>query len=259
MPENYPTTAIPTFKLKPVSSMFTQMPSPISSSKYEFFESDALQMYNQGIVVYQTTLTTQQDYYTFIVHDYAHVYLNKNYLMTLNRCRKTVQTVEIQCEYQNCTLMVMVEAMGHINFDHQMETDRKGLFDFYGTKGGKYEWTMWKFPIDSSILKWKEDPTEQLDQYPVLMKATLNLSQPADTFLDMSHFGKGYVWVNGHNLGRYWTEAGPQKRLFCPGVWLKSINNEIFVLELNYDSETNYSITGEHTLKWFWYLILIHL
>ena len=45
----------------------------------------------------------------------------------------------------------------------------------------------------------------------------------------MREFGKGYLWVNGHNLGRYW-EIGPQYRLYCPGVWLKKGENELFVL-----------------------------
>ena len=29
-----------------------------------------------------------------------------------------------------------------------------------------------------------------------------------DTYLDMSKWSKGYLWVNGHNLGRYW-KIGP--------------------------------------------------
>jgi beta-galactosidase len=36
----------------------------------------------------------------------------------------------------------------------------------------------------------------------------------------MSKYGKGYLWVNGRLLGRYW-RVGPQNRLYCPGVWLK--------------------------------------
>jgi beta-galactosidase len=39
------------------------------------------------------------------------------------------------------------------------------------------------------------------------------------------------VWINGHNLGRYW-EVGPQTKLFCPGVWLKKGSNKIVVLNL---------------------------
>lgn len=47
----------------------------------------------------------------------------------------------------------------------------------------------------------------------------------------MSRYGKGYLWVNGRNLGRYW-DIGPQKRLFCPGAWLKKGSNEITVLNV---------------------------
>ena len=53
----------------------------------------------------------------------------------------------------------------------------------------------------------------------------------ADTFLDMTNYKKGIVWVNGHNLGRYW-EIGPQKRLYCPAPWLKSGTNEIVIFDL---------------------------
>jgi beta-galactosidase len=44
----------------------------------------------------------------------------------------------------------------------------------------------------------------------------------------MKLYGKGYIWINGRNLGRYWNK-GPQLKLFCPGVWLKE-NNEIIIL-----------------------------
>jgi beta-galactosidase len=53
-----------------------------------------------------------------------------------------------------------------------------------------------------------------------------------DTYFDLKAFGKGYLWVNGHLLGRYW-DIGPQERLFCPGVWLKEGKNEVKVLELS--------------------------
>jgi beta-galactosidase len=47
----------------------------------------------------------------------------------------------------------------------------------------------------------------------------------------MSKYGKGYLWVNGRLLGRYW-RVGPQNRLYCPGVWLKKGINEVHILEL---------------------------
>jgi beta-galactosidase len=57
------------------------------------------------------------------------------------------------------------------------------------------------------------------------------LSQLGDAFLDMRGWGKGIVFVNGHNLGRYW-QIGPQQTLYLPDVWLKKGRNEIEVFEL---------------------------
>jgi beta-galactosidase len=47
----------------------------------------------------------------------------------------------------------------------------------------------------------------------------------------MRKWGKGVIWVNGHNLGRYWN-IGPQQTVYVPVEWLKKGSNEIVVLEL---------------------------
>jgi hypothetical protein len=44
---------------------------------------------------------------------------------------------------------------------------------------------------------------------------------PPDTFVDMSGWEKGLVWVNGQWLGRYWQSQGPQNTLYVPGCWLR--------------------------------------
>ena len=53
--------------------------------------------------------------------------------------------------------------------------------------------------------------------------------QPDDTYLDMSDFVKGIVFVNGINLGRYWRK-GPTLSLFVPAPYLK-LKNEVLVFE----------------------------
>ena len=71
--------------------------------------------------------------------------------------------------------------------------------------------------------------------FPSIMRSQFNLSEAGDTFFDMTGYKKGYLWINGHLLGRYWN-AGPQKRLYCPGTWLKQGVNKIEVLELLTDN-----------------------
>ena len=47
-------------------------------------------------------------------------------------------------------------------------------------------------------------------------------------WLDTTGLSKGQAYLNGHNLGRYFTSTGtgkavgPQKRLFIPESWLRS-------------------------------------
>lgn len=58
----------------------------------------------------------------------------------------------------------------------------------------------------------------------------MRVAPPGDTFLDLRGWGKGVLWVNGHNLGRFW-QAGPQQTLYCPGPWLKPGENEVVVFQ----------------------------
>ena len=76
----------------------------------------------------------------------------------------------------------------------------------------------------------KYAPGKKLDG-PAYYRATFNLEEAGDVFLDMQTWGKGMVWVNGKAIGRFW-EIGPQQTLFMPGCWLKKGENEIIVLDL---------------------------
>jgi len=134
--------------------------------------------------------------------------------------------------------------MGHINFDHQMETDRKGLISFSDSRSTKFTWDMYKINIDQNILSWR---LLHERSFPSLSRASFTVTNIGDTFLNLKNFKKGYVWVNGRNLGRYWN-IGPSQKLFCPGAWLKQGLNDLFILELLTDE--NSSITGDKALKW---------
>ena len=79
----------------------------------------------------------------------------------------------------------------------------------------------------------------------LFFKLPLTLEQAADTYIDMPHWTKGAVWVNGNNLGRYWN-LGPQQRLYCPAPWLKAGANEIIIFDLH--QVVPASIALEHAL-----------
>ena len=57
------------------------------------------------------------------------------------------------------------------------------------------------------------------------------VDKPADTFIRLDGFEKGFVMVNGCNIGRYYNSAGPQKTLYIPAPLLREGENEIIVFE----------------------------
>ncbi|MEV0119772.1 beta-galactosidase family protein [Streptomyces sp. NPDC050844] len=66
---------------------------------------------------------------------------------------------------------------------------------------------------------------------PGLYRGTLDLRSPGDASLELPGWTRGFVWLNGFNLGRYWT-VGPQASLYVPGPVLREGANEVWVLEL---------------------------
>ena len=52
-----------------------------------------------------------------------------------------------------------------------------------------------------------------------------------DARLELPGWTRGFVWVNGFNLGRYWS-AGPRRSLYVPGPVLREGVNDVWLLEL---------------------------
>ncbi|WP_329069319.1 glycoside hydrolase family 35 protein [Streptomyces sp. NBC_01429] len=65
-----------------------------------------------------------------------------------------------------------------------------------------------------------------------LYRAAFDVRDPGDARLALPGWTRGFVWVNGHCLGRYWPSAGPQESLYVPGPVLRAGANEVWVLEL---------------------------
>jgi len=63
------------------------------------------------------------------------------------------------------------------------------------------------------------------------LRASFELDDPADLFLDTAGWGKGYAWVNRFFLGRYW-RRGPQRTLYVPGPVTRAGRNEVVIVEL---------------------------
>jgi beta-galactosidase len=66
---------------------------------------------------------------------------------------------------------------------------------------------------------------------PAGLRATFTLDAESDLFLDTAGWGKGYAWVNGFFLGRYWSR-GPQRTLYVPKPATRAGENTVIVVEL---------------------------
>ncbi|MGW1926132.1 beta-galactosidase, partial [Streptomyces massasporeus] len=64
-----------------------------------------------------------------------------------------------------------------------------------------------------------------------LHRGNVEVTGAGDAWLRVPGGTRGFVWVNGFCLGRYWS-AGPQDALFVPGPVLREGANEVWVLEL---------------------------
>jgi beta-galactosidase GanA len=96
-------------------------------------------------------------------------------------------------------------------------------------------WDVYNLPMDDAFMKKlapASRPQPDLSRPGVFFKGTFIINDLADTFIDMTNYQKGIVWVNGHNLGRYWN-IGPQFRLYCPATFLKKGANEVIVFDLH--------------------------
>jgi beta-galactosidase len=79
---------------------------------------------------------------------------------------------------------------------------------------------------------WSEQPAPVRPFLaPAYFHARFTLATAGDTFLDTRSLGKGVAFINGHNLGRFWS-VGPQQTLYVPGPWLHKGTNEIVVFDL---------------------------
>jgi beta-galactosidase len=121
--------------------------------------------------------------------------------------------------------------MGRINFA-QFMIDRKGITDRVTLNGMTLtNWQVYPLAFDDQYLKQVKPSAIDSARRGTFFKGVFDLSSTGDCFIDMSPYKKGMVWVNGHNIGRYWY-IGPQQRLYCPAPFLKKGSNEIIVFDL---------------------------
>lgn len=230
VPQRKPSIAISSVNFTSVTSLFDVLPHAKANSIPLTFE-DLNQAY--GFVLYRSTLTGGNKGVLKIkdLRDYGIVFINGKRAGVLDR-RLKQDSLLLDLPQGNLTLDILVENLGRINYGPYLLKNKKGITEKVTFNNNELkEWQMFSLPFDnvqSLPLKQNNNITGNV---PVIKKGKFNLQTVGDTYLDMSDWGKGVVWVNGHNLGRYWN-IGPQQTVYVPVEWLKKGSNEIVVLEL---------------------------
>jgi beta-galactosidase len=227
VPATTPVIEIPNIELTESASIFDNLGKPVKSEKPLSFE-DLDQGY--GYVLYRTKISGPVDASLKIneLRDYATVYVDGKKVAVLDR-RYKQDTTPLKFTGSSATLDILVENGGRINYGGRLPENRKGITESVTLDNHELTgWEMYKLPFDQiSSLHFKSTPASAA---PAVHRGTFMLSQVGDTFLDLRGWSKGIVFVNGHNLGRYW-HIGPQQTLYLPGVWLKKGRNQIVVFE----------------------------
>ncbi|MES2277537.1 MAG: beta-galactosidase family protein [Bacteroidota bacterium] len=228
IPAAKPTMAIAEIKLTQSAGVMDILPKSVINKTPLTFE-DLNQDY--GFVLYSTTLTGGQTGVLKLnaLRDYAIVMLNGKRVGVLDR-RHNEDSLQITLPQGKVKLDILVENLGRINFGPYLLKNKKGITENVLFKGKEVSnWKMYSLPFSSvANIAYTNKAAANA---PTVKKGTFNLTTVADTYLDMSHWGKGVVWINGHNLGRYWY-VGPQQTLYLPAEWLKKGQNSIVVFEL---------------------------
>ena len=164
------------------------------------------------------------------VHDRAHCYIDGKLAGIWERTRQQGNVTIALEAGQSAKLDLLVENMGRVNYGPKL-FDRKGILE--GVRLERrfhFGWDHYCLPMDDlTDLQWCSGEGGAV---PSFYRGVLSISgKPCDTFLRTDGFQKGFVMVNGNNIGRYYNAAGPQRTLYVPAPFLQPGENEIILFE----------------------------
>lgn len=184
-----------------------------------------------GYIYYRSNLGGPRmikDFRLISVMDRVNLFINGQPLMTLYD-QEIPEKQAFQLTAATNELGVLVENLGRVNYSVKMNHQHKGIKDGVIVNGAfQSEWDIYSLPMDN--LDQIDFTGEYVAGQPSFTRFELKIAEVGDTFLALPGWGKGFVTINGFNLGRFW-EVGPQKRLYVPAPVLNTGVNEIIVFE----------------------------
>lgn len=188
-----------------------------------------------GYTLYETTITSAGTLDSKNnVRDRALVFVDKHFVGALDYRTRELALPEGK---EKRTLSILVENTGRVNYGDTLDEQRKGLVgDIELNKQVLRDFIIHSLSMKPGFVNRLENsgpwvPMRQRPSFPSFFQGKLYVNTvPKDTFIKLPGWGKGVVFINGRNLGRY-CSIGPQQTLYLPATWLHRGNNQVIVFE----------------------------
>jgi beta-galactosidase len=228
-PAANPVISVPSFKLTQRAGIFDNLPTPIADRLPRNMEAYDQ---GQGCLLYRVTIPAgpASELKAEKIGDFGWVSVDGKQVGVMDRRSRRTRVI-IPERSAPAQLDILVEAMGHVNFGQEVH-DRKGLIGPVTLAGATLEnWQIFPLPLSAGELSSLNYKPAGNETGPAFWKGSFNIASPEDTFLNVSHWGKGVLWINGHCLGRFWN-IGPTQTMYVPGPWLVAGENQVVILDL---------------------------
>jgi beta-galactosidase len=169
------------------------------------------------------------------VRDLAWVHVDGQLVGTMDARYRRFH-VDLPARKAPVTVDILLYTIARVNFGVEIH-DRKGLHGpvVFRAAGGVPQalenWEIRAIDFDADAVLPPLSFKRGRNKGAAFWRGGFETGRTADTFLDMSGWGQGIVWVNGHCLGRYWS-IGPTQTMYLPGPWIRKGRNEVVVLDL---------------------------
>jgi beta-galactosidase len=221
------TRGIAAFALDEIAPIASALRDPLQFRDAPHMEA-AAQYY--GYALYRTRVSgmAQAQLAFEEVRDYAVVAVDGTVVAHLDR-RLGETHAELAFSRDGSILDILIENGGRINYGPELPFERKGLTKPVRLNGEILRgWEFFRLPpVDPQGLEFAKFRRSS----PAFYRGFFEIDEPADTFLDVESLGKGCLWVNGRNAGRFWN-IGPQRVLYVPAAWLRPGSNCVVAFDL---------------------------
>ncbi|CQR47176.1 Beta-galactosidase precursor [Paraliobacillus sp. PM-2] len=249
LPDPIPKINYGLVEMKESTNLFDALPDISSSVRKANPESMEEMGQDYGFILYRTILKGPKEKGPLAiqeVRDRALVFVDQKFHSVIDRWQNN--TIEIEVPEKGAQLDILVENMGRINYGPKLK-DMKGITE--GVRFAsqfQYDWEIFCLPMDNLEKLNYQTNVKGISSTPTFYRGSIQIDEIGDTFVELAGWKKGFVLVNGFNIGRYW-EIGPQKTLYLPGPLLKQGENEIVIFELQKPDNQVISLIDEHKLE----------